>query len=244
MGKAYLWDGSPMGESFQDAFLKPNNAMPQLDPLHQRYKHISNSESLMPQGFYSWWGITLTSSDKERLPDHLFNPPMYMQSPPKSLYGNREFSGDICKLLQCYQTSHRSKKLPDVYLLQGGTLRYSHEICYVVIVCTEELTREPYSLTGYPPLSCNSVLDPCGLTDVNGKVIDFSGKKTPILHPKNLSTAESWESLAFAFYFPFAGQELRCNVGDLAEGTISHDRCLKTVPPRPRTPWVCPNDLP
>jgi hypothetical protein len=242
MGKAYLWDGSPMGESFQDAFLKPNNAMPQLDPLHQRYKHISNSESLMPQGFYSWWGITLTSSDKERLPDHLFNPPMYMQSPPKSLYGNREFSGDICKLLQCYQTSHRSKKLPDVYLLQGGTLRYSHEICYVVIVCTGEL---PNSLKGYPPLHCSSVLDPCGLTDVNGKVIDFSGKKTPIFHPKNLSTTESWESLAFAFYFHSAEQGLWCNKEHLAEGTISHniDCCLKKVSPKRYAKRVCPNNL-
>ena len=111
-------------------------------------------------------------------------------------------------------------------------------------MCIEEL-RDSNPLKEYPPLSSKGlVLDLCGLTDEKGKVLDYSGEKTPIFSPKHLSTMESWENLAFAFYFP-PEQVLLCNKDDVAEGNIDHepDRCLKKRPPKHFVKWVCPNEL-
>ena len=82
MGKAYKWDGSPIGESFQDDFLKPTDVnMPRLAPPHQQYRYISDSESLVPGGYYSWWGISPDDSCYD-LRYGLRHPPTYLESPP------------------------------------------------------------------------------------------------------------------------------------------------------------------
>lgn len=255
-GKAYKWDGSPIGESFRDDFIKPTDShMPPLYPTSQVYEYILDSELLLPKGYYSWWGL---STREEKSHDLRFPPP-YLAS--QSLYGNREFSGDLSMLLRYYRNSHPSVNEPEIYLLRGGTLRYKREICYIVIVCTEE-QRNSEALREYPPLQTeqptlhqasasvdktqeDTVLDMCGLTDETGKILDYSGKKSPIFYPKNLSTKESWENLAFAFYFTSENTILACSTDGVTENAIDHDpdRCLKKQPPEQYVKWCCPNDM-
>ena len=265
-GKSYDWTGSPLGESFHDCFLSPTSEIVELFPNYQVYKHIDSKTSLLPEGFYSWWSVSTSdwpiSEREEELKDYWESSdecPVYLQYPSSSIYGNIEFSGELHKVLSSYQTSmigpQTSMVEPDVYLLVGGTLRYRHEICCVIIVCTGE-DKDSQELRDYKPLQYDctpeSNLDhplfiSNGLTDATGKVTEFSGTSVPTFHPRFLATSMSWASLAFAFYFRRSSGKLWCP-GVLQEREIKHDRdnCLKKQPqkkPSRSKKWVCPNEL-
>lgn len=256
LGKGYSWDGSPIGESFKDCFLRSGKGKVALNPSCQSYWHVSKTESVMPSGYYSWWGM-LALLDESNIDSALKYArmlkycPNYLNNPRSSLYGNVEFSGDLYQLLQDYQLTHSPSpdNLTNVYLLLGGTLRYSHEICCVVIVCAEH-HRHNEALKSYQPIPLISsvpagiqdpILLPNGLTNVHGQV-DFHRKSVPQFYPMHLNIDTSWANLTFAFYsdskkeFIFRG--LSCS-------RIVHDtsRCLKKQPPGQHQSWVCPNDL-
>ena len=232
VGKAYKWDGTPMGESF---FLDCT-PLPSVEELRDlSFTYVSNEESLMPEGYYSWWGVKTegySGQSKCALPG-------YLENPPQSTYGTNEISGDLNKLLQNYRDSRAVEgepNKPDIYLLVGGTLRYSHEICCVVIVCTAD-DKESAALKGYMPVTTepdhepynpepynpNPTLNLNDLTDDTGKVVNLS--KKPTFCPKFLSTAAdgSWANLAFAFYFtncdPLKCETSTCTV---QEDSIKH----------------------
>ena len=247
VGKAYKYDGSPLGESFRDDFRYCNPLPP---PDKQFYKYISDRESLMPEGYYSWWGV---KTEAGRCQEHFQKKkkevpslPPYLLNLPESWYGNNEFSGDLNNLLQSYQDSRvvKDKPKPDIYLLAGGTLRYKFEICCVVIVCTAD-DKESGALKDYKPVTTepepnDPTLNLNGLTDGTGKVIDLSGTKQPTFCPKFLSS-ESWANLAFAFYYDSGTGCLSISTKDLRRGPIEHPHCVKTKPVQGRKGWVCPN---
>ena len=247
-GKAYKWDGSPMGESFQDDFVSPDDKEIELDCKKQVYNYVSDRKSLMPQGYYSWWGIKASKGLTKKLQP----PPEYLNNPPSSPYGNREFSGNLYALLQCYQESRKiGRRKPDIFLLVGGTLRYTHEICCVVIVCTKE-DKDSNALSDYKPFSVRSVsssnpdpvFDPNGLTGDDGKV-NFSRQCEPKFYPKFLEKRSSWANLSFTFYFSDA-KKLKCGQNDIQEDEICHTSCIKKKkdPTLDRgSKWVCPNNL-
>lgn len=246
-GKAYTWDGSPMGESFRDNFISSGEEIPLIDGS-QQYKYVTDSESLLPDGYYSWWGIyTSEQLRKHHLQlDNDFRPP-YLKYPPTSPYGNREFIGDLHTLLRCYQESRTTDAEPDIFLLVGGTLRYTYEICFVVIVCTGE-DKESEALKGYRPLLLTDSKEPVlvlnNLTDEHGKVT-FSGLGAciPIFYPRFLVSNKSWANLAFAFYFNNTEGALKCRKEPhIRESSIGHDRCNKTQPTS-CDKWCCPNDM-
>ena len=173
-GKAYKWDGSPIGESFKDTFLNPTDEiMPKIKPSCQWYTKVNDGTSLLPKGYYSWWGISVSRKYCQRfLPNESL--PFYFQTPRISAYGNNSFSVELTRLLRCYQTSHEDGRgiRPDICLLRGGTLRYRHEVCYVIIVCMEG-HRYSEPLKEYPaikPGAKNLVVDFQDLTDDNGIV--------------------------------------------------------------------------
>lgn len=229
-GKAYEWDGSPMGESFLDVFLNPNDSSVSLDPDNQQYKYIPRSQSIMPNGYYSWWGISDPTN-----------------SPEPSPYGNNEFSGDLCDLLKCYRDSRHAT---DVYLLVGGTLRYIHEICCFIIVCTDE-DRSSRFKAFKPPFPSSDTrdpeFDPNGLINATGKVISFDRTSTPEFKPKYRAKYQRWANLAFAFYFENNTQQLNCGKDVITLRTdIKHNesgcKCVKKRSPG-SGPWVCPNEI-
>lgn len=257
VGKAYKWDGSPIGESFRDDFIRPGTEKIALDPDMQRYKYIKETESVVPEGYYSWWGISTAQwlSSVNEHPDLLRERaygscPLYLKNPPASLYGNTEFSGDLHQLLLSYQSLHSSSpdNPVDVYLLLGGTLRYRYEICCVVIVCAE-CYRNLDALKDYKPIPVlekqsdneGPILLQC-LTNEDGRVTDYTGKSIPQFYPKLISSNKSWANLAFAFYFDSASDR---KFKDLKRSTILHpeDKCVKKRPPKPYEKWLCPNRL-
>ena len=185
------------------------------------YEEIRDSDRVFP-GYLSWWGIDVKRwyieyEEGAKLRDSILEErdngryvPTYLAYPPESQYGNRAFSTSLSQILQDYSTA-RQGQTP--CLKVGGTLRYRNEICYVIVVCTEEDNLEmPAVNADYPQFQPN------GLVDQNGVVIDY--QKTPNFNAtsiiksakdgkdrygKNKYKYFSWEQLAFAFYFPTQG---------------------------------------
>ncbi len=56
VGKDYEWDGSPIGESFRYSPLPSLSQIPESPP-NSPYMFIKPGQSLMPEGYYSWWGV-------------------------------------------------------------------------------------------------------------------------------------------------------------------------------------------
>lgn len=251
LGKAYSWTGYPIGESFRYCGLvETENGTQQ-----QVYQYVSNTESVMPEGYYSWWSALAKLDENNLHPEILIarafdKCPNYLTAPPSSQYGNREFSGDLYQLLRDYQKMYSPDpdNLTNVYLLVGGTLRYSHEICCIIIVCSE-CHRQTDPLKGCPPIplmnqvpaGCQDpIFLPNGLTNALGQV-NFNQAAMPQFCPLHLNTWVSWANLTFAFYFD---RQVKFLSHGLSVNEIAHDkkRCFKKQPPP--VPWVCPNHLP
>lgn len=238
-GKSYEEDGRPLGESYE--------ALP-----NDRYRHFLPGRQVLP-GYYCWWGVhnvTQTRVDvKEAIQKlgrkaHVVN---YLKIQPTSHYGNHEFYGSFENILYFYSKSRRS--IPtDIYLKVGGTLRYRYEICYVIIVCTQ---NDLIALIGFPNIHPREShpFDSNGLVDRDGRITN--PKAVPKFRPqftvnymkKNLS----WENIAFAFYFPTQeDQYLVCHRSMISHKEIKHTRCISTQPVRgqgEKKIWKCPNDL-
>ena len=119
------------------------------------YDESSNSyiteqeKCLLYDGYYSWWSIELYDKeynpgplgyDKEYNPGPLGNndcPVSYRTSflfDNFSMYGTVKLSLELRDLIKCYAES-RGKCADGVCYKVGGTLRYTKEVCYVIIVC-------------------------------------------------------------------------------------------------------------
>lgn len=243
----------PNRNSFLAGFLKPGMGKFKLNPSDQEYICLEYPQSVVAEGCFSWWAIHVSPEWLREATDKTLTKarkmgvcPGYLQDPPGSIYGNWEFSGDLHHLLASYQSIHQpkpdslqtaNKKLgsPDVYLLLGGTLRYPYAIVCVVIVCTEE-HRQSEALKDFQPVphnmefeqSTQPILALRGLTDENGKVIDYSGKSEPQFYPKLIDTKESYCLLSFAFYFN--NQDKHFELNGLSCNEVRHTQCMKAGP--------------
>lgn len=184
---------------------------------NDRYEEILGSELVFP-GSLSWWGIDVRAQYEEgckllgsisEQKDNGRYVPGYLANPTESQYGDIAFSTSLSQILQDYSEARLGHQ---PCLKVGGTLRYRNEICYVVIVCTEEDKLEMPNITeGSPQFVSN------GLVDENGCVVDYH--KTPEFNATSIIKSEkagpdptgrnkylynyfSWEQLVFAFYFP------------------------------------------
>ncbi len=122
------------------------------------FERIYKSE-LVFQGRLSWWGISLRhwydelSRKEERKPccnaaqrlgyrgccDVVYGRKAiyqadYLKELPTSRYGNNEFILSWSDIMESYMESRTDREVKDIYLTKAGTLRYSREICYVVMV--------------------------------------------------------------------------------------------------------------
>ncbi len=89
VGKDYRWDGTPMGESFR---YSPLPQIPDLPP-QSPYMFIGPGQSLMPEGYYSWWGVQFDPeystkfdfeklwSNDDRCPNYLLLCPRILRKP-------------------------------------------------------------------------------------------------------------------------------------------------------------------
>ena len=243
VGKAYIKDGRPLGESYKEV-------------CHYKYDHIPATESVLP-GYYSWWGVSLTGvpeakrirqAIKKQLNRHKYELADYLKDPPESRYGNNEFSTKLSTILQHYCRS-RQCLMKEAYLKLGGTLRYRQEICYVIVICTEEdLGR----LSDFPNLDPrkSEVFDSNGLLSENGNIKNF--RAVPIFetaYPVQACNDHScsWEAIAFALHYPSSDNVIRCHKDNISCNTIHHDFCTSTYPLKNYTDkkyiWKCPNDI-
>ena len=173
------------------------------------YRVITKDEEVLP-GCYSWWSID-SSCFPAKQNDSMIEGTNEFSLPYKSRYGNKKISGNITKLLQCYQEAvklnsrwfYGRSRLPKIVFRCGGTLRYNREVCKVIIICREdELHDYPilYNIECYSTYNAESQIElsgPLKLTIQNG-VMSSSG------------TRYSWDKYAFAFYFPSEDYVMKC----------------------------------
>ena len=76
---------------------KPTHKAPNEDT---EYRVITKDQEILP-GYYSWWSID-SSCFPARENDKIEGSNEF-SLPYKSIFGNKKISGDITKLLQCYQ---------------------------------------------------------------------------------------------------------------------------------------------
>ena len=255
LGKGYVEDGSPLGESYRE-------------DARYKYRKIPETDPVLP-GYYSWWGISLSADWEEDTEDprrklereeacyggtYLAN---YLKEPVESCYGNNEYSTTFKNILQCYANS-RHCSVEEIYLKLGGTLRYKQEICYVIVVCTQADLR---SLSDFENLTPNEseVFNPKGLLNAKGRIknrraVPVFKTRYPVTYCEGKSC--SWENMAFAFYFPSGDQVLRCPRDTTTLSKIRHGHpyahCTSTYPlrhyidgsrRRTDTEWKCRNKI-
>ncbi len=160
--------------------------------------------------------------------------------PPESTYGNKGFVVPFHDLINCYKTSRSDCTVKSVYHKKGGTLRYTSEVCYVIMVIMEEDNQDGYFST-LPSMFEEPCFEHNGCIDREGKIVNNETPYFRIKHP--FSSWDCWESLAFAFVFLIQDQlPLQCPKQFCEEVEVNHVRRCTSTQPHPRTKeWVCPN---
>ena len=195
---------------------KPTYKAPNEDT---KYRVITKDQELLP-GYYSWWSID--SSCFPAKDDVMIESSNDFSLPYKSRFGNKKISGDITKLLQCYQEAVKSRsswfyhfygrsRLPRIEFRCGGTLRYNRQICKVIIICPKD------ELFGYPTLDSGGypVLHSIGYRPTYNAELQIQSCGTLKLTIQNgvmisSGTRYSWDTYAFAFYFPSEDYVMKC----------------------------------
>ena len=235
------YDGFPVGETF-----KPVN--------EDKFEQIPFGEPVFP-GQITWWGISMHEveateqgskfkkavKDVSEKTEAQYPPlPEYLKVPPRSRYGNNEFVirfHDLMKSFKESRTDCGGDK--DVYLKLGGTLRYKHEVCYVIIVAMAEDISDEY-FKELPSVYNKSPFIHNGCIDKDGKIIN---EETPSFEINHIFSDNTWETLAFGFYFP--EPHISLPKRQCTERTINHNTriCISTKPPAKYEKFVCPNEL-
>ncbi len=211
------------------------------------YERISTAEKVFP-GYLSWWGISLREWYKKDYrekfgvccdccidldphygdmcaPNHIYKPG-YLNNPPDSTYGDKEFTVSWSGIMESYKQSRTDCVEKDVYFFKAGTLRYRCEICYVVMVAmSDDLDIK------VPGISQSEedkrVIDLSLCIDSNGMLItDEQSPSFTIKHPISWIRGRggvSWEQLVFAFYFPDNKQSLKCRKGLVIQNSVRHN---------------------
>lgn len=151
------------------------------------FQKIEHDERVI-EGNLSWWGVDTHSwyhSDDVQLhgkefasaatilrSERIFVSP-FMSKSPASPYGRCGFIVGFKDLLKYYQESRTdivNTSDRALFLRIGGTLRYRHEICYIVIVCT----KYDEELESYPSLYTRSdIFDHKGLLLPSGQIEEY-----------------------------------------------------------------------
>ena len=153
-------------------------------------RYITEQETcLLYDGYYSWWSIKLNDDEYNPGPlgnnDHGVNSSTSFFFKNYSMYGTVKLSLKLRDLIECYATS-RSKDSKKVLYKVGGTLRYTKEVCYVIIVCVDTDDK----------LSALETIDKSQSLVIKQPYSFFYGGGL------QQSVAVSWDHYAFALYYP------------------------------------------
>ena len=225
-----------------------------------QFERIGIDETVFP-GFYSWWGIHSKSECTRKIAAEIEDMkedgliayvPNYLKEEPESYYGNRGFVCSFQNVLASYARS-RQTEVANLFLRKGGTLRYTQEICYVIIVSTGDDRR---ALREFNPLPTSRLFPTNGLINRNGQIKDPTA--IPTFCPKHIfnwfadtsegydpNPSKSYETTAFAFYFPNERGSMKVRKRNCSKACFFHDDkfCSKKQRPREGGPSVCPNSL-
>ena len=253
-GKTREYDGRSCGESW-----RPSKS-------DEGYFQIPDQETVFP-GYYSWWGIHPEPHESYTTPCEIWKEqcalkaekrfrtyvPDYIKVYAASRYGNHAFACEFNTLLAAYALA-RGTRIQDLYLRKGGTLRYTYEICYVLIICTDE---DKKYLREFDPLTPNSKqFRMNGLINENGQICNLD--VIPTFHPEYIiswskhesqpteveADKYSYEHVAFAFYFS-QKDSMRVDPEKCSESIVQHTYCIKTQPTfeNGKRCWKCPNNI-
>ena len=98
----------------------------------------------MPQfcsGYFSWWSIDTADSP---ITKRIHSPSQQFKN--ESIYGTVKFFINLDQIEKSYLESYNMFRIGNKRVLykKGGTLRYSKEVCYVIIVCIMINGRDPF----------------------------------------------------------------------------------------------------
>ena len=200
---------------------------------------------------FSWWGIDISEWYKEgrgvqfsmavdvlNKKPHYAYVPDFLKNPPESTYGTQGFSMELSTLIRRYRKS-RDDSNDKVCFRIGGTLEYTQEVAYVIIVCMGNELND----AAYPRMDRNvsAIFENNGLLNDLGEVKDCTeipefklahliikkyepptaGKRTKREWKFN------WQNLVFAFYLP--NGDLKCKekdfIGDVCSIPHYHPNC-------------------
>ena len=191
-------------------------------------------------GYLSWWSIDvqhwyktdegkrLRTAVRELECNNIYVPHT-IQATPTSRYGNHRFSISFEDIVTSYVTSRLNCKSKNVYLLKAGTLVYTYEICYVVMVCIENDRNEIDELNKMPVLHIiNNGEDDTVDVSTTLKSLSFKAKHIVMAKYPN-EERYCYEELAFAFYFKSNNEKLRCEESKVTSSVVDHQPkyCVK-----------------
>ena len=224
----YVVDGSPLGESY---ICNLKQASPDEDT---RYQYVSEDQSLLPEGKYSWWGIRAlvdSSTDGCR-------------------YGGHVFTASFPYMLSQFRLAHtKRKKTPEIFFKKAGTLRYKKEICYVILVCAD--TDNLKQIRDLPPVTKedHKIISFNGMLDPEGKVTDPEAK---VYFNQQEFIDNNWNHVVFGFYFSpqCESDSLKLEKNKVQyDEDFRHNFCIGTfrvkeeyLPCSYTKSWVCPDD--
>ena len=210
-------DGSPLGESYRCVLDR------KTPTTETQYTKVTDKELLLPDGYYSWWGPSNVMS---------------------SMYGTEKLTTNFKSALGKFKWFHKDPDEldpPDVYLRVGGTLRYKKEICYVIVIHTDNGASN--EIEKLPPLRNNAHFKLNGFLDARGRVVDWEAVPEFIFGQFEGGCKDHF---AFAFYFNDNESPFRLDKVDKSQ--VRHDRCLRSFKvkpefrPDPDRCWYCPED--
>ena len=202
-----------------------------------RYRMIPTDREVLP-GYYIWWSIHKT--DNPPPPFNIYVSSLF-SSPPSSVYGSRRISITSRDLLYSYQGgfAYKNSRHSRLQFRNGGTLRYKHEICYVVIVCAEGHFNGADD--DYP------VMDAFNIDyEANRRIRNVGDWRVTITNCITWAQGDSysWDHFVFAFHYPTSEGRMCLPSGLTVHEDIDHKFCFKKKELIPGTnKWVCPDKL-
>ena len=224
-----IFDGRPIGHSFSTLH---NDDEPTEDSQYQYHSPRPEGVPLLP-GSYIWWSVGIHQVLDGFQASEIFT------NGESSTYGSRKISGNFKDVLVAYQECFEN--LSPIELRIGGTLRYRHEVCHVVIVNAAIPDHKDVRNVNYPIWNDADGVQVEICYDQDNKV---SHAEASFIVKNGLKRQNcSWDHIVFAFYFPINGHEMVCKKPAFCEAAVAHDRrmCLRSR--RDRGPLVlCPDD--
>ena len=208
-----------LGASYTPILNRDPKNKPAAIAQDTRYRIILTYEAVLP-GYYIWWSIHKT--DNPPPPPNTYVSSLF-SNPSSSVYGSRRISITSRDWLYSYQGgfAYKDGHHSCLQFRNGGTLRYKHEICYVVIVCAEGHFNGD---DDYP------VMDAFNINyEANGRIRNVGEWR---VHIKNRITwkkgvSYSWDHFVFAFHYPTSKGRMHLPSRLTVHEDINHESCPK-----------------